>query len=67
MYKIEVKSLSEEIITTAKAYLSDHSKVVVIPRKLRRKLGEKNTDLFIIKLDERERIILEPIKKEVED
>jgi len=58
--------LTEEIITTAKAYLSDHSKVVVIPKKLRQKLGEKNTDLFIVKLDDQQRIILEPIKKETE-
>jgi len=56
--------MTEEIITTAKAYLSDHSKVVVIPRKLRRKLGENNTDLFIVKLDAKGRIIYEPIKKE---
>ena len=58
--------MTEEIITTAKAYLSDHSKVVVIPKKLRQKLGEKNTDLFIVKLDDQQRIILEPIKKETE-
>ena len=55
--------LIETIITTAKAYHSDNSKVVVIPRKLRSKLGEENTDLFIVKLDEKLRIILEPIKK----
>jgi len=57
--------LNEQIITTAKAYRSDHSKVVVIPKKLRRKLGEANTDLFIVKLDEQQRIIFEPIKKQV--
>jgi bifunctional DNA-binding transcriptional regulator/antitoxin component of YhaV-PrlF toxin-antitoxin module len=56
--------MSEKIITTAKAYLTDHSKVVVIPRKLRQKLGEKNTDLFIVKLDNQDRIIYQPIKKE---
>jgi len=55
--------MSEQIITTAKAYLTDSSKVVVIPKKLRRKLGERNTDFFIIKLDGQNRIILEPIKK----
>ena len=55
--------MAEQIITTAKAYLTDKSKVVVIPRILRNKLGEKNTDLFIVKLDEKQRIILEPIKK----
>lgn len=53
----------ETIVTTAKAYITDTSKVVVIPMELRRKLGEKNTDLFIVKLDDRQRIILEPIKK----
>lgn len=58
--------MSEEIVTTAKAYLTDSSKVVVIPQQLRKRLGEKNTDLFIIKLDEKGRIILEPIKKEKE-
>jgi bifunctional DNA-binding transcriptional regulator/antitoxin component of YhaV-PrlF toxin-antitoxin module len=55
--------LCEQVITTAKAYLTDRSKVVVIPRALRRRLGEENTDLFIIKLDDKQRIILEPIKK----
>jgi bifunctional DNA-binding transcriptional regulator/antitoxin component of YhaV-PrlF toxin-antitoxin module len=55
--------LVERIITTAKAYHSDNSKVIVIPIKLRRDLGEDNTDLFIIKVDEKQRIILEPIKK----
>ena len=53
----------EQIITTAKAYLTDKSKVVVIPKRLRKMLGEENTDLFIIKLDEKQRIVLEPIKK----
>ena len=56
--------MGEEVITTAKAYVTDSSKVVVIPRKLRKKLGERNTDLFIVKLDEKGRIIYEPIKKE---
>ena len=55
--------MEEQIITTAKAYSADKSKVIVIPKKLRRMLGEQNTDLFIIKLDEKQRIILEPIKK----
>lgn len=55
--------MGETIITTAKAYLTDTSKVIVIPMKLRRKLGENNTDLFIIKLDDKQRIILEPIRK----
>ena len=62
---MKVCNLTEEIITTCKAYLSDSSKVVVIPRALRRRLGERNTDLFVLKLDSRQRIILEPIKKEV--
>jgi len=53
----------EQIITTAKAYLTDRSKVVVISKRLRKILGERNTDLFIVKLDEKQRIILEPIKK----
>jgi virulence-associated protein VagC len=62
--KIEVYfELAEIIITTAKAYRTDNSKVIVIPRKLRKELGEENTDLFIIKLDDKKRIILEPIKK----
>jgi len=55
----------EKIITTAKAYTTDGSKVVVIPKKLRKQLGENNTDLFIIKLDWQNRIILEPIRKDV--
>jgi bifunctional DNA-binding transcriptional regulator/antitoxin component of YhaV-PrlF toxin-antitoxin module len=55
--------VAEKIITTAKAYHTDNSKVVVIPVRLRRDLGEENTDLFIVKLDEKQRIILEPIKK----
>ena len=53
----------EQIITTAKAYFTDRSKVVVIPKRLRKILGEENTDLFIVKLDEKQRIVLEPIKK----
>jgi bifunctional DNA-binding transcriptional regulator/antitoxin component of YhaV-PrlF toxin-antitoxin module len=53
----------ETTITTAKAYYTDRSKLIVIPKKLRRKLGEENTDLFIVKLDEKQRIILEPIIK----
>lgn len=56
--------MTEKVITTAKAYLTDHSKVVVIPKKLRRELGEENTDLFIVKQDDKGRIIYEPIKKE---
>lgn len=55
--------MTEQIITTAKAYLTDSSKVVVIPKELRQKLGEQNTGLFVIKLDDKNRIILEPIKK----
>jgi bifunctional DNA-binding transcriptional regulator/antitoxin component of YhaV-PrlF toxin-antitoxin module len=53
----------ETVVTTAKAYITDTSKVVVIPMSLRRKLGEENTDLFIVKLDGKQRIILEPIRK----
>ncbi len=53
----------EKIVTTAKAYLTDSSKVVVIPKKLRKQLGEENTDLFIVKIDDNKRIIFEPIKK----
>ena len=56
--------MAEEVITTAKAYLTDSSKVVVIPRKLRKKLGESKTDLFIVKLDDKDRIIYEPIEKQ---
>ena len=55
--------MAEMIVTTAKAYHTDNSKVIVIPKKLRRELGEENTDLFIIKLDDKKRIILEPILK----
>jgi hypothetical protein len=55
--------LTEETITTGKAYFTDHSKVLVIPKKLRRRLGEENTDLFIVKVDDKQRIIYEPIKK----
>jgi bifunctional DNA-binding transcriptional regulator/antitoxin component of YhaV-PrlF toxin-antitoxin module len=53
----------EKIVTTAKAYMADSSKVVVIPKTLRKQLGEENTDLFIVKIDDNKRIILEPIKK----
>jgi len=55
--------LNEKVVTTAKAYFTDRSKVVVIPKKLREKLGEENTDFFIVKVDDRGRIIYEPIKK----
>lgn len=55
----------ETIITTVKAYHSGNpdSKIVTIPKKIREKLGEENTDLFIVKLDDKGRIIYEPIKK----
>jgi len=58
--------MSETIITTVKAYRSGSpdSKIVTIPKKVREKLGEENTDLFIVKLDDKGRIIYEPIKKE---
>jgi len=57
--------MKEEVISTAKAYLSgSRSKVVVIPMEIRKRLGEKNTDLFIVTLDEKQRIIFTPIKKE---
>jgi bifunctional DNA-binding transcriptional regulator/antitoxin component of YhaV-PrlF toxin-antitoxin module len=55
--------LAEKIITTAKAYFTDSSKVVVIPRIVRRRLGEENTRLFIVKTDSNGRIIYEPIKQ----
>jgi hypothetical protein len=32
--------MTEKIITTAKAYRTDSSKVVVIPKKLRQKLSD---------------------------
>jgi hypothetical protein len=56
----------ETIIRTVKAYQTGKpdSKVVTIPKEIREKLGEANTDLFIVKLDEKGRIIYEPIKKE---
>lgn len=55
--------MTEQIITTVRAYLTDSSKVVVIPKKIRKMLGEKTTDLFIVKLDHQNRIILEPVIK----
>ena len=57
--------MSEKIITTVKAFYSGKpdSKIVTIPKKIREKLGEQNTDLFIVKLDDKGRIIYEPIKK----
>lgn len=53
----------EKVITTAKGFFNDKSKVVVVPKVLRELLGEENTTLFIVKLDEKNRIIYEPIKK----
>ena len=64
---MEGEKVNEEIISTAKAYLTDSSKVVVIPIELRRRLGEQNTRLFIVKLDDKGRIILEPIKNDREE
>jgi len=55
----------EKILTTAKTFKTAGSKIIVIPKKLRIKLGEENTDPFMLKLDGRGRIILEPIKKEL--
>ena len=63
MHRIEMLTKMEKIVTTAKAYMTDSSKVVVIPKALRKQLGEENTDLFIVKIDEKNRIIFEPIKK----
>jgi len=62
-----VKKMSEKIITTVKAYRSGkpHSKIVTIPKKIRKKLREGNADLLAGKLDDKGRVIYEPIKKEL--
>jgi len=53
----------EEIIKTVRAFYSGKpaSKIVTIPKEIRVRLGEENTDLFIVKLDQKNRIVFEPI------
>jgi hypothetical protein len=54
--------MSEILITSVKAWTSGKpdSKVVTIPKEVRERLGDP--DLFVVKLDEKGRIIYEPIK-----
>lgn len=55
----------EEIIRTVRAFYTGKpaSKIVTIPKEIRVRLGEENTDFFIVKIDRKKRIILEPIKR----
>lgn len=53
--------VSEEIIDTVKAYRTDTSLVVVIPKSLRERLGYRKGTLFIVKTDDTGRIIYEPV------
>ena len=58
--------MTEKFMGTAKAYYSINkkerkgSKLLVIPKKIRALIGDPS--FFIVKLDERNRIIYEPIK-----
>jgi len=54
--------VSEVLIATVKAWETGKtdSKVVTIPKKIRKKLGDP--DHFAVKLDNKGRIIYEPIK-----
>lgn len=58
--------MTEKFMETAKAYYSINqkerkgSKLVVIPKKIRALIGDPN--FFIVKLDERNRIIYEPVR-----
>jgi len=58
--------MAERFIGTVKAFKvgSPDSKVVTILKETRKILGESNTSHFIQKIDDKGRIILEPIKKE---
>ena len=55
----------EEVITTVKSFKSGKqgSKLVTIPREIRDRLGDENTDFFIVGLDRKGRIIFEPIRR----
>jgi hypothetical protein len=60
--KMEGFYTSEILITSVKAWETGKpdSKVVTIPKAVRERLGDP--DLFIVKLDEKGRIIYEPVK-----
>jgi len=57
--------LTETVIATVKAFSSGKpdSKIVTIPKQIRKILGDENTEFFIVLLDGRGRIIYEPIKR----
>jgi len=52
-----------EIVTAYQASQQD-SLVVVIPKRVREKLKITKGKRFIVKIDEKDRIIYEPVKKE---
>jgi bifunctional DNA-binding transcriptional regulator/antitoxin component of YhaV-PrlF toxin-antitoxin module len=52
-----------EIVTAYQASQPD-SLVVVIPKRVREKLKITKGKRFIVKIDEKDRIIYEPVKKE---
>jgi len=55
---------SEETYTVVKAYFASSrtTLVVVIPKEAREKLGIGKGDKFLVKSDERGRLIYEPIR-----
>lgn len=58
--------MPEVVIATVKAWRvnTTGSKVVVIPKKAREMLGEEATTHFIVKINDKNRLIYEPILKE---
>jgi len=55
----------EEIIAIAKAYAvgNPDSIVVVMPKRLEKKLGSLKGKRFVVKVDQRNRVIYEPIDR----
>ena len=65
-----LKEMSEQIVGIVKAYSvgEPDSIVVVIPKEAHEKLtNHPKGQRFLVKLDEKGRIIYEPIKKEVSE
>ena len=60
-----MKKTKERIMGISKAYLSGNppSVVIVIPKKVQEYTGNIEGTRFLVKLDEKNRIIYEPIKE----
>lgn len=61
--------MAEHVVGTAKPYKTGKpdSLVVVIPKEVRDRLGNKSEKRMIVKVDHKGRIIYEPMKSEFEE